>query len=81
MNVIDLRTTDERMAPLDFDMNPAELAEAKVYQAQLDRQRRDRNDLDRCTAEKRQRANREQWQANVADLSRIRVVNGRVHHL
>lgn len=66
MNVMDHRTDSERMAPLAFDLTPTELAEAKVYQAQLDRQRRDRNDLDQCTAEKRQRGMREQWAANDA---------------
>lgn len=60
MNVIDLRTTDERMAPLAFDLTPTERAEAKVYQAQLVRQRDDRSAIEACNGP---RPDRERWTA------------------
>lgn len=72
MNVIDHRTEDERMAPLEFSPSPHEVAAAREYQAQIDRQRRDRNEIDRCMAEKLQRPLREQWLANHEDLAKFR---------
>jgi hypothetical protein len=55
-NIIDLRTDDERMGALDFDLSPAEMADAAVYQAQLRRQRDDRSAIER-----RETQNRERW--------------------
>jgi hypothetical protein len=66
--MIDLRTDDERMGALEFDLTPAEVADAKVMQAQIDRQRRDRNELDNATHEARQKPMREQWLGNVQKL-------------
>jgi hypothetical protein len=55
MNVIDLRTDDERMGALDFDLTPAEMADAKVMQAQLRRQRDDRSAIERGETMDRER--------------------------
>jgi hypothetical protein len=53
--MIDLRTNDERMGALDFDLTPAEVADAKVYQAQLIRQRDDRSAIERGETQDRER--------------------------
>lgn len=52
------------LAPLEFNLTAAEKSEVAVFQCQIDRQRRDRNALDRAMEEKRQRPMREQWQRN-----------------
>lgn len=59
MNVIDLRSTDERMAPLDFVLTPFEKSEAAVYMCQIERQRIDRNTADQAEGP---RPSRERWQ-------------------
>jgi hypothetical protein len=54
-NVIDLRTEEERMGALDFDLTPADMADAKVFQAQLIRQRDDRSAIERGETQDRER--------------------------
>lgn len=55
MNVIDLRTDEERMGALDFDLTPAEMADSKVFQSQLIRQRDDRSAIERGETMDRER--------------------------
>lgn len=58
VNVIDLRTADERMAPIDFVLTPFEKSEAAVYMCEIHRQRVDRNAIDQTQGP---RPAREQW--------------------